>query len=96
MARLSPINLLRHDFEEAAEYIKKSLRRRFPCVALINNDFNLQLLCSVSDWELERLNKQPNFVGYYTNTTPIEIIEEDILMWLRKCHTQVAMQEDQK
>lgn len=83
--RLSNIYLQRHDFEDVAEYISKYVRRYTSqmCAALVMPDGMLRLSWFTSNAEASALANQSNCIGFYTSTSRIENIEDDILYWLR-------------
>ena len=85
MARHSPINLRRDDFETAAEYISGYVReRKRPCLAVVRPDGMLHLYWNTSSDEAHSILKQANCIGAFKPTDRIEHIEDEVLHWLRQ------------
>lgn len=93
MARRGPVNLRVDDFEAAADYIHKHTRHASAgqCAAVVCPDGLLKLARPGSNQELESISKQPNFIGTYTTGTRIEIIEDDVLFWLRSTNNHLRV-----
>lgn len=90
MPRRGPINLRLNDFEEVADYISYTLHDRGNrCAAVVAPDGQLRLLWPTSDRELTNLSQQHNFIGIFSKESRVEIIEDDVLAWLRSKHNHL-------
>lgn len=83
MSRPSPVNLLRHNFEDAAEYVSLAVRRDGAATAIACPDGCLRMLRALSDAELLDLTKSPAYIGTFNEHTRVEFIEDEILSWQR-------------
>ena len=90
MPRHGPINLHLNDFEEVADYISCRVHARGNhCAAVVAPDGQLRLLWTTSNRELTKLCQQDNFIGTFSKETRVEIIEDDVLAWLRSKHNHL-------
>lgn len=83
MSRPSPINLRRHDFEDAADYISRAVKMSGAATAVAGPDGCLRLLRTLPDADLLDLTRSPAYIGTFNQNTRIEFIEDEILEWQR-------------